>query len=93
MASVKITEERTLKQTPWYKFNREERLYIKKFQDLTLNISEISENGLIREVTRTGSIELCREFLNELNDPSTVYNNRKKYCDENGIKIMYTLIP
>ena len=93
MASVQMVFNRHNLGKLWYPFTDEETSYIKeKYKDIPPT-DDISSDGLILTRTRTGSLELCTAFYNELNDPESILYQRKTYFLQQNITFTCTLIP
>jgi hypothetical protein len=92
MAVVKQTYTRTSTDVEWYTPSEPEKTYIgQTYPGLEYGFDK--DGDLIFIKTRTGSIEDCQRFYNELQDPtSTVFQARRKYQDDNGITYTIELI-
>ena len=93
MAVVKQTYTRSSTDVEWYVPSDAEKSYISEtYPDLEYGFAY--EEGTLRLIkTRTGSIEDCQRFYNELQDTSsTVFQARRKFHDDNGITYTIELI-
>ena len=92
MAVVKQTYTRPSTAVVWYMPSSLERGYINEtYPNLVRRYS--TDGDLVSIKTRTGSIEDCQRFYNELQDlTSTVFTARRKYQDDNGITYTIELI-
>lgn len=92
MAVVKQTYTRASINVHWYMPSDAEKTYISEtYPGLEYGFSR--DGNLIFIKTRTGSIEECRRFYNDLQDPSNTFlQARKEYHDYKGITCTIELI-
>ena len=92
MATVKQTYTRTSTDVNWYIPSELEKSYINETYP-NLVYGRAFDGDFVYIKTRTGSIEDCQRFYNELQDStSTVFMARRKPQDERGITYAIELI-
>ncbi len=92
MAQVKVTVIRPSVSVQWYIPPFSEKDYVKQTYSNMSNDLIVSEDSLITTRIKTGSLEDCQRFIAELNDASSILNERRVHNVSNGITYSIELI-
>jgi hypothetical protein len=99
MARVKMVLTRPNVDVLWYlqseEYTEEVNNYVQTKYNFGIPSSTptFSFDSLTQTRNRIGSLDLCTEFYDELNNPDSILYRRKAYYDAVGITYEYTLIP
>ncbi len=97
MAKLKMTVTRPSASVEWYKVPPDEIAFVNsKYLGLNPTINRFNLDGgafdSVEVRTRVGSLLLCQDFYDELNNPSSILYRRKAYYEANGCTVVYQLV-